>query len=630
MVRGRYRAGLVAAGLLAWCGTAVAQKQPVTPAKLLQYRPRQDGVVCTTPADAEVANCKVDVVNGPNKSSAFVLRDARGQILRRFADTKGNGNVDTYCFYLDGQEVYREMDTKGSKVPDQFRWFGSQGSRWGVDVNGDGRIDSWIQISPEEVSQEILRAVINRDPARLQALALRADEIAAMDLPAAEAQKLRDAVAQLPAKFQAALPKITGISDKTRWLHLEMQPPQCVPADSIGGKHDIVRYKSGTTVYETNGKAELLQTGELIQAGKAWRIISAPTPGSIEPEPVGAGSANNEPFVNEETRGLVKKLEELDAAAPKANAAAGAIYSYNMDRAALLEQIAMKLSGAEAEQWIRQIADCLAAAAQTIPKSNNAAIARLADLRARVAKANMKGQLTGYIAFREMSAEYADKLAGLKPDELVKAQDAWRDQLKNFVQTYPTAEDTPDAILQLAMLSEFSNKETEAKNWYKQLATGHADHPLAKKAAGALKRLDSDGKPFELTAPRLGINGDFDIRSLTGKVVVVYYWASWNQQCPADFFKLKMLVNSHGSKGLEIVCVNLDNVPQDAMAFLQRTPTPGTHVHGSGGGLDSPLATNYGVMVLPHMFLIGRDGKVVSHTVQTNGLEDEIKKLMEK
>src|SRR5262245_111330 len=321
MLKGRYQTGLVAASLLAWCGTAAGQKQPPTPAYILQYRPKQDAVVVTTPADAEIANCKVDMVPGPNKTSAWVLRDARGQLVRRFADTKGNGSVDTLSFYLDGQEVYREVNTKGSKVPDQYRWFGSQGSRWGVDVNGDGRIDSWLQISPEEVSQEILRAVINRDPARLQALALRADELAALDLPTAEATKLRDAVAQLPAKFQAGLAKITGVNDKTRWLHLEMQPPQCIPADQIGGKYDIVRYKSGTIVYETNGKAELLQTGELLQVGKAWRIMSAPTPGSIEPEMVSTGG-NSEPFVNEETRGLVKKLEELDATAPKANAAA--------------------------------------------------------------------------------------------------------------------------------------------------------------------------------------------------------------------------------------------------------------------------------------------------------------------
>ena len=47
------------------------------------------------------------------------------------------------------------------------------------------------------------------------------------------------------------------------------------------------------------------------------------------------------------------------------------------------------------------------------------------------------------------------------------------------------------------------------------------------------------------------------------------------------------------------------------------------------GGLEDPLATNYGIMVLPNIFLVGKDGKVVSRTVQMNTLEDEIKKLID-
>jgi hypothetical protein len=42
------------------------------------------------------------------------------------------------------------------------------------------------------------------------------------------------------------------------------------------------------------------------------------------------------------------------------------------------------------------------------------------------------------------------------------------------------------------------------------------------------------------------------------------------------------------------------------------------------------LAVQYGVMVLPNLFLVGPNGKVVSHTVQMSGLDDEIKKLMDK
>jgi hypothetical protein len=46
------------------------------------------------------------------------------------------------------------------------------------------------------------------------------------------------------------------------------------------------------------------------------------------------------------------------------------------------------------------------------------------------------------------------------------------------------------------------------------------------------------------------------------------------------------------------------------------------------GGLESPLARQYGIMVLPNLFLVGKDGKVVSRTVQMSNLEDEVKKLM--
>ena len=39
------------------------------------------------------------------------------------------------------------------------------------------------------------------------------------------------------------------------------------------------------------------------------------------------------------------------------------------------------------------------------------------------------------------------------------------------------------------------------------------------------------------------------------------------------------------------------------------------------------FATDYGVMVLPHMFLVNREGKVVSRTIQVGNVEEEIKKL---
>jgi hypothetical protein len=590
---------------------------------MLRYRPRQEAQVSTPTTEAEIAACKVEVANGAGGTSAWVLRDGRGQILRKFADTKGNRKADTYCFYLDGTEVYREIDTNQSGKADQFRWFGPGGMRWGVDVNGDGIIDGWRQISAEEVSQEILRAVATQNVARLQALVIQDSELKQIELPAAEMSRIRDSVAKIPSQFRETVTK-AGIGIQSHWGHFEASAPQCIPADALGGKYDLVRYSSGRILHETAGKHDWLQTGELIQIGRAWRITGAPMPGygGEEASTIAGNSAAGS--VNESIKPLIDKLSELDKNQPQ-NGNADAIVKYNLTRADLLEQIAAADKEDQRENWIRQVADCYSSAAQS-GTVNTVPYAKLVALRDRIAKAVPGSPLAGYIAFREMSTDYAAKIAGAKAGGIAKLQDDWRDKLKSFVETYPTAEDAADAILQLGMVSEFAGKDGEAKNWYEMLTSKYAKSPLAPKARGALKRLTSDGQAFELSAPQLTSNAPFNIAGIRGKITVVYYWASWNQQVANDLFKLKTLSSAHG---IEIVTVNLDNSPAEAKAFLDKNPSAGTHLFQQPSGLDGTLANQYGINVLPSLFLIGRDGKVVSHTVQISSLEDEIKKLID-
>ena len=69
-----------------------------------------------------------------------------------------------------------------------------------------------------------------------------------------------------------------------------------------------------------------------------------------------------------------------------------------------------------------------------------------------------------------------------------KLQDQWLQRLAKFVETYPQAEDAPGAkplfIAQLGMVSEFVNKEVDAKKWYEMLDKQFHAHPHAIKAQG--------------------------------------------------------------------------------------------------------------------------------------------------
>jgi hypothetical protein len=622
--------GLVAGALLLWGGAAHAGNLP-TVQQMLSFHPRCEGVVIGTPTAQEESACRVESIKGTGQGGGYLLRDAQGRPLRRFYNSRFTSvsdgtKIDVWSYYKDGVEVYRETASKNGESPDQFRWLNGGGSKWAeghLDAAGKAHLDAWKAISPEEASQEILQAVIAKDYGRLEPLFLSDADARTLGLPGPEAARIQELRKGAQAKFQAALAKVS-VSDKTHWIHLETGAPQVIPADQIGAAHDLVKYLNATLLCETNGKNDWLQTGELIQVGAAWHIVDGPAAGPQEPSAPDAGP--NAEVADKELQPLLDQLRALDDKAPKSTEPGpnSLVVRYNLDRADVLEKVVAQVKPEKRDPWIRQEADCLSAAAQASQSSDKAAYNRLMSLEDQIAKAMPGSALAGYVTFREMTADYAGKLS-TKDANFEKVQEAWLDRLAKFVQTYPKAEDTPDALLQLGMVSEFMNKEIEAKNWYQQLATNFADKPVAQKALGAGRRLELDGKVLELSGPTLA-GGSYDISQAKGKVTVVYYWASWNQQCVGDFAKLKLLMDANAGK-LELVTVNLDNTADEANAFLRRAPAPGTHLH-QDGGLDCPLAVQYGIMGLPNLFLVGKDGKVLSRTVQVNTLEDELKKQL--
>jgi thiol-disulfide isomerase/thioredoxin len=620
------RLGLRILGGVLFLGGSAAVAQTPSVEDLLKIRPKNNSVAYATPLESEYSNCKVEVIKGEGNGSGYLLRDAHNQPLRRFFDTNGDRYIDVWSYFQDGKEVYREIDSNFNRKADQFRWMGQAGMKHGLDNDEDGRIDQWKAISPEEVSQELLQAVITRDFERLKALQINDDDIKTLQLPNSEAARIREKLAQTRDKFQKTAAALTALGEKTQWMHLETGAPQCIPADAIGGPIDMIRYKSGTILYANEGKHDFLQTGEMILVGRAWKLVTGPTAGyaTADEETPRRNDGSETIEVNAKTQPLLNKLREVDEKGASATDAASAV-RYNLDRAAVLEQLAAVCEKeADKENWLKQQADCLSSAAQGQPSKDNIAYSKLIELRDRIVK-NGTPKLAGYVTFREMSAEYAIKLSG-PAGVNAKTQAEWRERLKKFWETYPSADDAPDALLQLGMVSEFTGLETEAKNWYETLAKQFPQSKMAKKARGAIRRLDSEGQAFELAGNQLGSGKPFDIKQLQGRPVVVYYWASWNGQCLNDFAKIKAIQNVLGSKSIELVCVNLDNNQADAVNFLSKNVVTGHHLFDAGA-LDSGLAESYGVMVLPNMFLIGKDGKVVSRTVQAAGLEEEIKKL---
>ena len=238
-----------------------------------------------------------------------------------------------------------------------------------------------------------------------------------------------------------------------------------------------------------------------------------------------------------------------------------------------------------------------------------------------------------YVLFRVISAEYAVKLRDAKGPDVLKTQTWYREQLQAYVEANGKAPDAPEALMRLATASEFAGKDGEAaaKVWYEKLAKDYAAHLHAARSVGAVKRLTSEGQPFQLAGTTFDGKA-FTQADLGGKPAIVFYWASWGGNAPEDLKALADLAKTFAAKGLMIVTVSLDDdaTKSDALKALQAAGFPGgVHLHAPGGLDRSPLATAYGIQMIPHLFLIDKDGKVANRNAQGGpGLKDEVEKLV--
>lgn len=619
------------AGLGLWAGfgsVAQAQLPVVTAQDAVKVQPRQKGVKVSTPTPDLVGRCSVTPI--PNKADpktplGYVVRDPSGNAVRQFVSYDGK-TFNIIAFYLDGVEAYREVYPPQPGEPYQFRWLGPNGTKWGLDRDRDGRIDEWVVISPEELSQELFQAVLDKDTKRAEALLVTKANLEAIGLHGPKAQAILDRAAGAVAKVVKAHADLKA-SPEAHWDHLQLGIPQAESSDSIAARDDLVTYKGGMILIQDGKEARFLQTGELMLVGRAWKLIDGPSVGGQGLDAAGLSA----PPIPDSIRDLVARLDGLDKAFLSQPANAATLAAHNAKRVEILEQIVATLPPAQQETWTKLLIEGLSAAAEGEPLDGKHVI-RLKQFKEAFARPGSPNPAIGsYAWFRYLLTENSIALANAKPGELPAIQERWRAALEEFLAAYPNSADSPEAALRLGMAYEFLNTkegDAKAKEWYRKLAANPAGHPHADKAAGAIKRLDSEGQPLELAGPTLADGKPFNVASLSGKVVVVYYWASWSSTLPDDAKKLNALLREYGPKGVELVTVSLDSDARVAAQAVATHNLPGIVLHAPGGLDASPLAAQYGIIVVPHLFVANKQGKIVNRNAQVVNLEDEVKKLL--
>ena len=197
----------------------------------LKFVPIQRDVEYDRPSAKDIADCTISSEK-IGKVSAWIVRGPGGQVLRTFADTNNDKNVDRWSYFLNGIESYRDIDANYDGKADQYRWLGLSGSRWGIDENQDGRIDSWKSISAEEVTTEVLAAIKTRDINRFRRVLVTPAELAEIGFDGDAIKVLEEKVRSAPSRFKALVADQRVVDARTEWIHFGATRPGVLPAGS--------------------------------------------------------------------------------------------------------------------------------------------------------------------------------------------------------------------------------------------------------------------------------------------------------------------------------------------------------------------------------------------------------------
>jgi cytochrome c biogenesis protein CcmG/thiol:disulfide interchange protein DsbE len=95
---------------------------------------------------------------------------------------------------------------------------------------------------------------------------------------------------------------------------------------------------------------------------------------------------------------------------------------------------------------------------------------------------------------------------------------------------------------------------------------------------------------------------------ITGRVVMVDFWASWCTPCRRSFPWMNAMHRKYAADGLQIIAVNVDKERELAEAFLSETPAEFGLRYDPAGA----LATVFGVQAMPSSFLLDSSGAILA------------------
>jgi thiol-disulfide isomerase/thioredoxin len=108
-----------------------------------------------------------------------------------------------------------------------------------------------------------------------------------------------------------------------------------------------------------------------------------------------------------------------------------------------------------------------------------------------------------------------------------------------------------------------------------------------------------------------------DLSQMHGKVVLIDFWATWCGPCREEVPNVVAAYQKYHDQGFEVIGVSLDQ-DKDTMNNFTAQNGMDWPQYFDGKGWSNDISSSFGVHAIPAMWLVGKDGRVIT----TNARDD--------
>lgn len=223
----------------------------------------------------------------------------------------------------------------------------------------------------------------------------------------------------------------------------------------------------------------------------------------------------------------------------------------------------------------------------------------------------------------KVTADYFVALDQIKPQGKPTAKDADK-KIQAFVVRYNDPKVRYLGIIRAVDLAREAELEAIRSTLLDALEKDHLDSP------GVHEFLLRNGRRPLFMAKLTRLDGTaLNLpKDMKGKVLVIDFWATWCGPCMREVPHMKEIYAKYKAKGVEFIGVSLDkaNMAAKLAEFVKSNEMTWVHTYSGQGWADATVR-QYGIRGIPSVWVIGKDGKIITDQGRQN-LEEAIEKAL--